>query len=276
MWVLTDGRYLVQRMPRALIDELGRSGIRTAVVTVDDVVTEVVESDLWHALRPGDAVVARTRHGLGLQLLRAAEAHGARTLTPWEGITAVRDKPHALADLGRRGVPVPPTYLAARPSQLASLPRTAFLLMLKPPFGDNARGILLARTPEDLCELTWDGDLVLAQPYLDVGGVDYKLYVAGDHVWMVRRPSPLVAAGLVPVVPEASEPARAVAPPPCLRALALRCRDAFRLPLLGVDVLQCRSGPVVVDVNDFPNYTGVEAAARVIVDVLLAQAEVAA
>ncbi|MFN2557936.1 MAG: RimK family alpha-L-glutamate ligase [Nitriliruptorales bacterium] len=266
IWVLTDRRYMRQRMPLSLLDELDRCAIHSAPVVADDIVADLIGGvDLWLGLRPGDTVVARTRHGLGLQLLREAEARGARLLMPWDGVMAVRDKPRALADLARRGVPVPPTYVAARPAELAELPRSAFPLVLKPPFGDNARGILLARTPDELHEATWDGDLVLAQPYLEVGGVDYKLYVAGDHVWMVRRPSPLLA-----VVAEAPRPTRAVPPPPRLRSLALTCRDAFRLPLLGVDVLMGASGPVVVDVNDFPNYTGVDSAPGAIVDVLRA------
>jgi glutathione synthase/RimK-type ligase-like ATP-grasp enzyme len=97
--------------------------------------------------------------------------------------------------------------------------------------------------------------MVLAQRFVDTGGVDLKLYVAPGAVWAVRRESPLARVSgdgeRVPVTED-------------LRALARACGDAFRLALYGVDVLETPSGPVVIDVNEFPNYTGIEEAPETI------------
>ena len=75
----------------------------------------------------------------------------------------------------------------------------------------------------------------------------------------MRRPSPLVtgaqaAARVLEHVPVTSD----------LRTLALRCASAFGLTLCGLDILESRYGPLVVDVNEFPNYTGVDEAPEVI------------
>ncbi|MCQ0006965.1 hypothetical protein [Actinomadura madurae] len=74
-------------------------------------------------------------------------------------------------------------------------------------------------------------------------------------------PSPLLAPGPwdepvpVPVTEE-------------LRGFALACRDAFGLELYGVDVLPSPGGPLVVDVNDFPNYTGIAEAPDAVADLV--------
>ena len=79
-WVLTDTRYLGQRMPAALIDQLAVRGVRTRVLVADDLVVEAAPTpgiqDPWAELQDGDVVVARTRNRFGLSLLPAAERRG--------------------------------------------------------------------------------------------------------------------------------------------------------------------------------------------------------
>lgn len=184
-----------------------------------------------------------------------------RTVNRWEAIQAVRDKPYAVQLLARAGVPTPTTYLTDRPGSLADLPKAAWPLLLKPPYGDNGLGIVRVESPDELERLPWSEGMVVAQHYVDVAGIDVKLYGAGDEVWAVRRPSPLLAPAepsgpvLLPVTRE-------------LRTLALACRDAFGLELYGVDVLPSPDGPLVVDVNDFPNYTGIAEAPDAVADLV--------
>jgi ribosomal protein S6--L-glutamate ligase len=217
----------------------------------------------WSGLEPGDLVVTRSRHPFALALLEQAEAFGARTCDRSSAILVVRDKVRCTSALARRGIPVPPTFLAHRPADLARLPGRAFPLVLKPVLGDNGRGLHVVEDPEELASIAWSEDLVLAQRYVEAGGVDLKVYVAGEEVWGVRRPSPL-----------SGEPDTAVAAPvtPALRDLVRACRDEFGLILFGLDVLESSDGPVVVDVNEFPNYTGVDEAPEAIGRLLLREA----
>lgn len=272
VWVLSDERYLGQRMPSALLQELARRGVPTRTVVADRLVQPLGAGaalpDAWDGLVAGDVVLARTRNRTGLALLRAVERPGVRLVTAPGPIDAVRDKPRAAQVLARCGVPTPPTYLADGPALLRALPADRFPLLLKPHAGDNARGIVLARTPDDLDELDWTDSMVLAQEYVETGAVDLKVYVVGTTVWAVRRPSPLSLPGrpaprvaeLVPVTAE-------------VRELALTCGRAFDLPLYGLDVLESDAGPVVVDVNEFPNYTGIDEAPAAVADLVLARAD---
>jgi ribosomal protein S6--L-glutamate ligase len=275
IWILTDSRYLRQRMPMALLRWLHTAGWPAALAIADEgsLVTRLapagrpLRASAWSELRPGDVVVARSRHPFALALLREAEVLGARTYEHWATVVAVRDKASSTLALARAGVPVPPTYLASRPQDLAGLPERAFPLLLKPPKGDNAQGLVLVAHPEDLDGQDWQHGLILAQPYLEAGGVDLKLYVAGQEIWAVRRPSPLSSRNGTPV------PALVT---PALRRLAITCGRVLGLRLFGVDVVESSAGLFVVDVNEFPNYTGIDAAPGVIGRLVIAEAAVTA
>jgi ribosomal protein S6--L-glutamate ligase len=250
LWVVTDSRQAAQRMPAALVKTLAGRGIRPRVVIADRGVPSL------RGLEPGDLVVGRTRHRAGLALLEAAELHGGRTFPPREAVRTVRNKAEATLSLARAGIRVPPTVVAYSPEQAVYV---GFPMILKPVFGEGARGVRVVHGPLALEMAGWDGTPLLAQSYVETGGVDLTLYVAGEHVWAVRRPSPLL-------VPHAG--ARRVGLTLELRALAVDCADQFGLRLLSVDVLETPSGPVVVDVDEFPNYTGIDEAPEVIADVL--------
>jgi len=259
VWVLTDSRYLAQRMPGALVTPLrALHRRRVVVVCADRLVTEVGCAGGW-APRAGDLVVPRTRSPFALELLAAAERAGVTCLNSWSAVAAVRDKPRAALMLATAGVAMPRTWLADNPRALRDVPASAWPLLLKPHLGDNARGIVKVADRDGLDRLSWTDGMVLAQQYVDVDGVDLKLYGAGEAVWAVRRPSPLRAsvAWCEPVTVTAD-----------LRRLARTCAATFNLTAYGVDVLDSAAGPLVVDVNDFPNYTGVDEAPEVLSDLV--------
>jgi len=273
VWVLTDRRYLRQRMPAALVEWLKAAGARTRVVVAEEVVAGVgpaardAVGDPWAGVAPGDVVLARTRNLFALSLLPAVEAReGVRVLTPSGPIAAVRDKPRTALRLAELGIPMPPTFMADAPATLTELGGTRFPMLLKPHAGDNARGIALARTPEELDELEWHDGMVVAQQFVETDGYDLKIYAVGDRVWGVRRPSPLNLGRR----PRDRQEFELVALDESRRELARACGRAFGLALFGIDVLESPEGPLVVDVNEFPNYTGideaVEAAGRLVLD----------
>jgi ribosomal protein S6--L-glutamate ligase len=265
IWVLTDSRYVQQRMPSALLVWLTSQGQRPRVVVADDgsqlsMLAPDGGASVWADLEQDDLVVVRSRHPFALALLKEAEALGASTVGSSAAVQRVRNKVRAALVLRAHGLPTPETFLVHRPADLVQVPRSRFPLLLKPYQGDNAEGILLIRNPEELALVEWNGAMVLAQPFVDAGGIDLKLYAAGDRVWAVRRPSPLTNGGGRPV---------RVRVDASLRRLAEACIDAFELPLLGIDVLEGADGPVIVDVNEFPNYTCIDEAPGVIGRLLL-------
>jgi ribosomal protein S6--L-glutamate ligase len=214
----------------------------------------------WTGLRQGDVVVARSRHPFALALLKEAESLGARTVGSWAAVQRVRNKVRCVLTLKERGLPVPETFLASRPTDLAQLKPSSFPLLLKPFQGDNARGIQLVRAPEELAAVEWSEAIVLAQRYVEAGGVDLKLYVVEEEVWAIRRPSPLTNGDGRPILMPVDA---------ALEGLARDCAATFELPLLGIDLVEGARGPLIVDVNEFPNYTGIDEAPAAIGRLLL-------
>jgi len=53
---------------------------------------------------------------------------------------------------------------------------------------------------------------------------------------------------------------------PELREFALRCKNAFRVEIFGLDVVWSGGRPYVVDVNSFPGFKGVPDAALRLAD----------
>jgi len=272
--VIAERRYLSQSMPAAALRALEARGIWADVMCPDDA-RFAPETGLVHIARNGwtadlneyDVVVSRNRNGLGLAMLSYAEAAGVLTINSYASTERIRNKAHMAVWLSRAGLLCPPTILARDASTLAGLPRSSFPLILKPTYGDNSQGLLLVRRPEDLETIEWSDDLLLAQRYLPSDGFDLKLYVCGRSVFAVYKPSPFNG--------DPAAAPRPVNPTPAMVDLALRCGATFGLEMYGVDTIETSDGLAVIEVNEFPNFTGVPHAADCIADYVLARARAA-
>lgn len=217
---------------------------------------------LTEALRCGahDAWVLKTvSGGPGLTLLEAAAVGGITTVNDVRSIRGVRDKVLAAAIGRAHGLPLPPTYAAARPELLAEIPESMYPIVVKPADGSSGRAVHLVTSPGRLtgtaAELAGEG-MLIAQPYVPNSGVDIKVYGVGGELYATERRSPLH--------PDHAVPERLVRLPDEVAALAARAGAAYGLDLFGVDVVLGPDGPVIVDVNDFPSFRQVpDAAARV-------------
>jgi ribosomal protein S6--L-glutamate ligase len=261
--VLCETRYGRQAQPAGLIRVLRDRG---HAVEVFDPGTAADEVGLaaWPAV--ADLVVARGRSRALLAALLYAERLGVRTINARAAIDGVHNKLDMAVTLATGGLPVPPTWLAA-PSHLARrIPPSAYPIVLKPIFGDNANGLRLVSDARELAGLQWVEPVALAQRYLTSDGSDVKLYGIGERLFAVRKPSPF-CPGRRPTLTEVK--------PLSLTAefvgLGERCRRLFGLELFGVDCLQTADGVVVIEVNEFPNYTGIPDADELLADHVLAR-----
>jgi ribosomal protein S6--L-glutamate ligase len=264
--LLIEERYLAQRQPAGLARELRRRGC--TVELIDPGATAISLTDpRW--LEGFDVCVVRGRTPAVLCALLAAERCGIPTVNRHSAIAAVHDKAAMAVALARRGLPTPPTSLGSPAGLAAELAPDLYPVIVKPILGDNCRGLRLCRTPDELVRLGGEEPL-LAQPYLAGDGMDLKLYGVGARVWAVRKPSPF----------RPGDPPRNGAAPHAgpveltaeLRELALGCSDLFRLELFGVDCLLTPEGPVVIEVNEYPNYSGVAEADEALASHVLARA----
>nr|WTB31695.1 hypothetical protein OG781_21340 [Streptomyces sp. NBC_00830] len=254
---VVEEQYRYDGMPNKVISQLAAWGHLVDVLRPGSSLMSLSE-----AVRAGshDAWVLKTvSGGPGLTLLEAAAAVGLTTVNDARSIRGVRDKALAAAIGRHHGLPMPPTYAAARPEPLTQIPAAQFPLVVKPADGSSGRAVRLVQSPDRLAgmntELVGEG-MLIAQPYVPNSGVDLKVYCVGGELHATERSSPL-------------HPDR----PPLERRIPLSAEVAgivaevgrvYGLDLYGVDVLLGPDGPVVVDVNDFPSFRQVpDAAARV-------------
>jgi len=256
--VIVERRYHGHAQPAGLVGALEQRGCAVALIDPDATAFRIGSGD-W--LLGVDLVVARGRSTGLLLLLAQAEALGVPTVNMSSAVAGVRDKAKMAVALSAAGIATPPTFAGA-PAELAEcVPAADYPIVLKPVFGDNCRGLRLVADSAALREFEWPEPTALAQPYVATGGLDLKLYGIGERVWAVRKPSPFLGG--------VSRTTELVPADKQLRDLARRCARLFDLELWGVDCVEADDGPLVIEVNEFPNYTSVPAADERLADHIL-------
>ena len=201
--------------------------------------------------RDPDLYLLKSYTELSLSLAGALSAQGADLINPYQGCAAARNKIVCHQMLNQSGIPVPRSWITSDLGLLKELLK-AYPLILKPYMGWRGEGVQVVRHERDLHGLRPPSSPLLIQEYIENNGEDLRLYVAGEEVFGIRkrfsRSSFAIDGEPVPVSAE-------------MRALALQCGQAFGLRLYGIDVIEGREGPKVIDVNYFPGYKGVRGAA---------------
>ena len=265
--LLIERRYLAQRQPSGLVEELRRRGC--AVTTIDPGSSAIsLTDDSW--LMGIDVCVARGRSDAVLTRLLAAERHGLPTINRASSVAAVVDKASMAVALASAGIPTPPTTLGSPAQLVAELRSDLYPVVVKPLRGDNCRGVEICASADAVGRAAPAEKPLLCQPFLSGDGSDLKLYAVGESVWAVRKPSPLFRTGSPSNGHGGPTDATPVELTGSMRELALRCGELFGLELFGVDCLLTSSGPVVIEVNEFPNYSGVPDADAALADHVLA------
>jgi ribosomal protein S6--L-glutamate ligase len=249
LYVLLERRYRSQAQPSGLIRSFKEQGFQVTVID-----SSKARKNLYQDTQHRTLAVIRGRSRELLALVSQLETRGVQTINRSDAIRSVLNKASMGVALQKAGVPTAATYYEPAQVLARRLSRGAYPLILKPVFGDNARGLRIVSSAEDLAALDWPEPLALAQTYLVNDGYDLKLYCIGDDVWAVRKPSPLSIHQIL------DKQAQPVPITPQLKQLAQRCGALFGLEFYGVDCILTPSGPVVIEVNDFPNYTGISEA----------------
>jgi ribosomal protein S6--L-glutamate ligase len=238
---------------------LRQRGHDAVVVDPEAFALEARESRCWTA--GVDVVVARGRSWAVLTMLGWAEDHGIPIVNSRRAVSSVHNKVDMALRLAEANLPVPPTWFGS-PVQLAARLRPAdYPCILKPVFGDNGAGLRLVNDGAELVEACPE-PVALAQHFVPNSGLDLKLYCIGRDVWGVRKPSPWHhgPAEQVPLLPE-------------WRDLAWRCGSLFGLELFGVDCVETAAGLVIIEVNEFPNYSAIPRASDMLVEYVVARAQ---
>lgn len=249
---------LLGKPPRAdTVPDLVVQGLRAAGARVDTRYPHEEEVPA-HDPAGADLVVHRGLSGQATGVVHRAHRAGVRLCNPWPGSRRAGDRAAVARALGARLAPR--TRVTHDWAQVRLWGRGQEVVVKDSSGRGRGAGVLVGRADELGTGEASRGPWVV-QPYLANDGTDHKLYVVGDRVWGLRKPSPLSGGhrtGGAPFPPDAE-----------LQALALHVGAVLGLHLYGVDVLRTAAGPVVVDVNVFPGYRGVDGAATAVVTHLL-------
>jgi ribosomal protein S6--L-glutamate ligase len=215
-----------------------------------------------------DAVIPRVGSyavEYALAIVRQFEMMGVPVLNPAAGIALAKQKWASLQALSAAGIAVPPTTLMRFPTHLpdtiAELGGTPVILKLLR--GMQGAGVLLAESAEaaeSIMDTVWSlGEDILAQRFIaESRGTDVRvLVIGGEAVAAMRRTA---KAGDFRSNIHRGGAGEKVTLTPALSSIAVRAAQVVGLRVAGVDVLESRSGPVVLEVNASPGFQGLEEA----------------
>lgn len=243
---IVEEQYRYEFMPMTVVHKLEQQGHKVDLLAPQSMITCLSN----FTEQPYDAYILKTvSDGPGLSILEAAEAAGIPTINNSRAIRLVRNKAVAASYAQAHGLPTPLTYFVAQPDLLSQVPAADYPLVVKPSNGSSCRDIYRVNSPADLASLqiaATDVRFFLAQHYIENTGFDIKLYVAGSEVFAVAKKSPLHPEVKVDkrLIPLSSE----------LQDLALHVGRLFGLDIYGLDIVETKDGPMVVDINDFPSF----------------------
>lgn len=247
--MLVEDRYKAQSQPAGMISALQACGHRVALLDPQSSSYEAGNNS-W--LSKFDLIIARGRSLGLLYLLAWAEVQGVPTINRRAAIASVHNKAEMAVALAGKNFPTPRTFLGPVNTLTSQVPDSCYPVIFKPIFGDNSNGLRVVQNSGEIEGLHWPEATALVQQYLPSDGCDLKLYGIGDRIWVVRKP-----ASFSPDLTSNSKLQIECLPTTqALGELGYECGKLFGLDFYGVDCIHTPDGLVVIEVNDFPNYTG--------------------
>jgi ribosomal protein S6--L-glutamate ligase len=201
----------------------------------------------------------------GLNVVRQLEAQGVPLVNSSAAISRSRDKLRALQLLAGAGVDIPRTVLARGGGdvellveQVGGLP--AILKLIQ---GTQGVGVMIAHSKaevESILSTMWNlGQEILLQEFIaESRGVDVRALVVSDRVVGAMRRE--ARTGEFRSNLHRGGEGTPVALGADFIAAAVRAAQVLGLDVAGVDLLEAKGGPKVMEVNSSPGFEGLEKA----------------
>lgn len=205
----------------------------------------------------------------GLAVARQFEQMGVFTLNHSNGIACSRDKLRALQILSRHNIPLPKTAFVRKKGEILKAIEElgGVPVVIKLIEGTQGMGVVLAEniaSAQAIIELLQVAKQnILIQKFVEEArGKDIRAFVVGERVVAaIRRTSasPFEFRSNVHRGGKAAE----VQLPKETEALAIQATKLLGLSVAGVDLLEGKDGPLVVEVNSSPGLEAIERATGV-------------
>jgi ribosomal protein S6--L-glutamate ligase len=208
----------------------------------------------------------------GLAVVRQFDMMGVPVLNTAVAIARSRDKLRAIQLLTKKDIDVPKTVCARTPDSVGGTPAIVKLQQ-----GAQGIGTMIAETPQavtSLLETLWamGQDIILQEYIAESKGRDYRAIVVGDKVVAAMRRqakagefrSNLHRGGLGVRVNLDRRYRRA----------AVAATRVMGLEVAGVDMLEGKEGPKILEINSSPGLEGIERASGIdVASAIIAHAE---
>lgn len=213
-----------------------------------------------------DAVIPRIGASItfyGTAVVRQFEMMGTFCVNESVAISRSRDKLRSLQLLSRKDVGLPRTGFANKPDNIKDLIKNVggAPLVIKLLEGTQGIGVVLADTnknAESIIEafMGLKANILVQEFIKEAGGADVRCFVVGGKVVAAMKRqgaegefrSNLHRGGSAQLIKLTKDE----------RATAVNAAKVMGLNVCGVDILQAKNGPVVMEVNSSPGLEGIE------------------
>ena len=203
----------------------------------------------------------------GLAVVRQFDLMGTPVLNSAVSIARSRDKLRALQLLNRKHIEVPTTICARSPAGVDSaLALVGCPAIVKLQQGTQGIGTMIAETPQavhSLLETLWamGQDIVLQEYVRESKGRDIRVIVVGGKVIASMRR--VAKPGEFRSNLHRGGKGNRVKLLPAYRNAAIRAAKVMGLEVAGVDMLEAKKKPKILEINSSPGLEGVERASGV-------------
>ena len=194
-----------------------------------------------------------------MDLLYRLERFGMLVVNPAHSIERAVDKFYALALLEEKGLPVPRTVVTeSRGAALRAFHELGGDVVVKPLTGSRGIGSTRVSDP-DVADrvfraISFNHSVIYLQEFVSHGFSDIRAFVLSDRVLVSMR---RVAEGWKTNVSRGAKPV-AVKLDEELEELAVKTSETVGCIVSGVDILESKEGPKVIEVNSQPGWMGLQ------------------
>jgi ribosomal protein S6--L-glutamate ligase len=239
-----------------------------------DIVVSKQNPELYYQgkpVEPVDAVIPRIGASItvfGLAVVRQFEMMGVYCVNESQAIARSRDKLRCLQILSRHDINLPPTVYTRQGEHVpACIDRVEGPpVVVKLLEGTQGIGVVLAESTTAANSVIeafhgLDQNILIQKFIREANGADIRALVIGRKVVAAMRRQ--AVAGEFRSNIHRGGKARAIRLPPDYRKTALGAARVLGLRVAGVDMIESREGPMVMEVNSSPGLEGIEKAAGV-------------
>jgi len=194
-----------------------------------------------------------------MDLLHRLKRLGLYVLNPPMAIERSVDKYYALTLLEEADLPVPRTIVTENAHDaLEAFRELGGDVVIKPLFGSRGIGSTRVSDP-DIAErifrtLAFHRHVLYLQEFISHGRSDLRIFVLGDRILASMR---RVAESWKTNVSLGAKPIP-YKPPRDIEELALKASETIGCEVAGIDILESRNGPLIIELNSQPGWRGLQ------------------